>query len=125
MFGPSMYPEVPKEALEGNSDPDKIWKPSDEKEASRRTIYAFIKRSFRRAAAGNARSVRHNAAQRQTPDDDGRPASLTLFNGDFVNRQAKHFAERLRKEAGNDIDRQVEQAYRLALCRAPTDTNAP
>ena len=46
MYGPSMYPEVPKEALAGNSDPDKIWKPFDETEASRRTIYAFIKRSL-------------------------------------------------------------------------------
>src|SRR5262245_9323412 len=38
MYGPSMYPQVPKEALEGSSDPDTIWKPSEEKEASRRTI---------------------------------------------------------------------------------------
>ena len=30
--GPSMYPEVPKEALAGSSDPDKIWKPFDRSE---------------------------------------------------------------------------------------------
>src|SRR5207244_1886566 len=46
MYGPSMYPFVPKEALAGHSDPDKIWKPFDEREASRRTVYAFIKRSL-------------------------------------------------------------------------------
>ena len=46
MYGPSMYPHIPPAALEGSSDPDKIWKASDEREASRRTIYAFIKRSL-------------------------------------------------------------------------------
>src|SRR5262249_37684378 len=46
MYGPSMFPPVPKEALEGSSDPLTIWKPSDEKEASRRTIYTHVKRSM-------------------------------------------------------------------------------
>jgi hypothetical protein len=46
MYGPSMFPPVSKEALEGSSDPDKIWKASDEKEAARRTIYACVKRSM-------------------------------------------------------------------------------
>lgn len=43
--------------------------------------------------------------------------ALTLFNGDFVNRQARYFAERLRREAGSDPERQVDLAYRLALAR--------
>ena len=43
--------------------------------------------------------------------------ALTLFNGDFVNRQARYFAERLRREAGDDQSRQVDLAYRLALAR--------
>ena len=30
----------------GSSDPDKIWKPFDETEASRRTIYAHVKRAL-------------------------------------------------------------------------------
>ena len=44
MYGPSMYPEVPAAALAGSSDPGKIWPPFDEATASRRTIYAFVKR---------------------------------------------------------------------------------
>ena len=31
MYGPGMYPFVPRQALEGSSDPDKIWQPFDEK----------------------------------------------------------------------------------------------
>ncbi len=43
-----------------------------------------------------------------------------LFNGEFVNRQAKFLADRLEKEAGADATNQITLAYRLALCRPPT-----
>jgi hypothetical protein len=120
LYGPSMYPFVPTEALAGHSDPDKIWKPFDERDASRRTIYAFIKRSLvvpmlevldlcDTARSSDRRLVTTVA-----------PQALTLFNGDFVNRQARHLAERLTREAGPDPARQIERAYLLALCRPPT-----
>jgi hypothetical protein len=48
------------------------------------------------------------------------PQALTLLNGDFVNRQARHLADRLVREAGANPARQVDRAYRLALCRPPT-----
>ena len=95
MYGPSMYPFVPRQALEGSSDPDKIWQPFNEEEASRRTIYAFIKRSmivpmldvldFCDTTRSSAKRINTSVA----------PQALTLFNGDFVNRQARHLAERL------------------------------
>jgi hypothetical protein len=50
------------------------------------------------------------------------PQALTLFNGDFANRQAAHLARRLLREAGDDPAKQVERAYLLALCRPPTAT---
>jgi hypothetical protein len=48
------------------------------------------------------------------------PQALTLFNGDFVNQQAKHFAARLKREAGSEPAQQITLAWRLALCRKPT-----
>jgi hypothetical protein len=42
------------------------------------------------------------------------------MNNNFVLTEAKYFAERLRREAGDDARAQVERAYRLALGRAPT-----
>jgi len=50
------------------------------------------------------------------------PQALTLFNGDFANQQAKHFAARLKREAGADPEAQVTLAWRLALARTPTAT---
>ena len=49
------------------------------------------------------------------------PQALTLFNGDFVNQQATHLAERVIVEAGDDPVVQAERAWRLALCRLPND----
>jgi len=117
MFGPSMYPHIPPAALEGNSDPDKIWKESGEEESSRRTIYAFLKRSMLvpMLEVMDLCDISRTAARRQ--NTSVATQALTLFNGDFVNRQARYFAERLRREAGSDPAAQVDLAYRLALAR--------
>ncbi|HEY7423457.1 MAG TPA: DUF1553 domain-containing protein, partial [Gemmataceae bacterium] len=47
--------------------------------------------------------------------------ALALLNGDFVNKQAGLFADRLRREAGSDIDKQVRLALTLATTRPPRD----
>ena len=121
MFGPSMYPEVPKEALAGSSDPDKIWKPFDEAPASRRTIYAFVKRSFvvpLLEVLDLCDTTRSSSARQVTTVA---PQALSLFNGEFVNRQARHLAARLVVEAGDSPGKQVGHLFRLALCRQPTE----
>jgi len=117
MYGPSMYPFVPEAALQGHSDPDKIWKPFDERDASRRAIYAFIKRSMLVPLFEvlDFCDTARTAASRQVTSVA--PQALSLFNGDFVNRQSRHFAERLKTEAGADVGKQIEHAYLLALCR--------
>jgi hypothetical protein len=122
MFGPGMYPQVPKEAIESSSDPDKIWKPFNEREASRRTVYTFIKRSMvvpMLEALDLCDTARSSARRLVTTVA---PQALSLFNGEFVNRQAQHLADRLRREAGEDPDKQIDLAYRLALCRPPRAT---
>jgi hypothetical protein len=117
MSGPSILPHIPAEALEGSSDPDKIWKESDEAEASRRTIYVFLKRSMIVPMLDvlDLCDTSRSAATRQ--NTSVATQALTLFNGDFVNRQAKYFAERLRKEAGAEPANQIDRAFRLALAR--------
>ena len=121
MYGPSMFPHVPKDALAGSSDPDKIWKESNEREASRRTIYAFSKRSMvvpLLEVLDVCDTVRSTDRRLVTTVA---PQALMLFNGDFINRQARHFARRLEKETGRDPGKQIERAFTLALCRSPTD----
>jgi hypothetical protein len=120
MYGPAMYPFIPPEALAGNSDPDKIWPAYDEAEASRRTVYAFIKRSLvvPMIEVLDLCDTTKSSAKRAVTSVA--PQALTLFNGRFVNEQSAHLAVRLEREAGDDPDRQIERAYLLALCREPT-----
>jgi hypothetical protein len=117
MYGPSMYPAVPAAALEGSSDPDKIWKASDEEEASRRTIYAVVKRSMiiPMLEVLDLCDTTKSSAKRNTTAVPTQ--ALTLLNGEFVNQQARYFAERLVKEAGPEASNQIDLAFRLALAR--------
>ncbi|MBE7493622.1 MAG: DUF1553 domain-containing protein [Verrucomicrobiaceae bacterium] len=119
-FGPAMRPAIPVAALEANTDKDKIWKASDEHEASRRSIYAFIKRGLvvPMLETLDLADTVSSCPQRQVTTVA--PQALTLFNGDFVNQQAKHFATRLKREAGDDPTKQISHAWRLALCREPS-----
>jgi len=119
MFGPSVYPDMPKELLAGQSDPGKGWERSLELEQNRRSIYIHVKRSllhplletFDLAEADRPTAVRFATTQ---PTQ-----ALTMLNSDFLGRQAKVFAQRLRTEAGSDVNRQVSLAWRLATGRPP------
>jgi len=121
-YGPPMFPFVPKEAMEGHSDPGMIWAPFDENEASRRTIYAFVRRSMivPMIEVLDFCDTARTAPQRVTTSVA--PQALALFNGHFVNRQARHLADRLLGEVGQDANRQIDLAYRLTLCRPATET---
>ena len=120
-YGPAMKPTIPAAALEANTDKDKIWKPSDETEASRRTIYAFVKRGLvlPMLEVLDLADTVSSCPQRQVTTVA--PQALSLFNGEFVNQQSVHFAARLQREAGDEPAAQMRLAWRLALCREPTE----
>ena len=44
--------------------------------------------------------------------------ALNLFNGNFVAEQAKFFAERVHKEAGPELEHQIQRAFFLAFGRS-------
>lgn len=120
MHGPSMYPYVPPAALEGSSDPDKIWKAFDEEDASRRTIYALVKRSLLVPMLEVLDLCDTTKSSPQRNNTAVPTQALTLFNGEFVNRQARHFAQRILERVPEDRAAQIEFAFRLALARPPT-----
>jgi hypothetical protein len=120
MFGPSIYPPIPQEVLAGQSRPGEGWHTSAPEEATRRSIYIHLKRSLHvpiiesldMAETDKSCPVRFVTVQ---PTQ-----ALSLMNSEFLNEESEKFAERLRKEAGDDPARQVEAGLRLGLCRAPS-----
>jgi hypothetical protein len=122
MFGEPMFPFVPQEALLHHADKTSIWPAFDEKAASRRTIYAFIKRSLvvPFLEVLDLCDVTQSDPKRNVTTVPTQ--ALTLYNGHFAMRQAEHLADRLLKEAGDRPADQVRLAYLLALSREPTGT---
>jgi hypothetical protein len=125
MFGPGVYPTIPKEVMAGQSRPGAGWGDSSPEEQSRRSVYAFVKRSlitpiladFDLADTDTSCPVRFTTTQ---PTQ-----ALGMMNGEFLHRQARVFAERVRREAGGpdaaDVPAQVRRALEIALVRSVTD----
>ncbi|MCI0534021.1 MAG: DUF1553 domain-containing protein, partial [Verrucomicrobiales bacterium] len=120
MYGRGVFLRIPQAAIEANTDKESIWKPSPNDETARRSIYAFVKRGLvvPMFEVLDLCDTVHSSPQRTVTTVA--PQALTLFNGEFVNEQARQLAARLRQEAGDNPTRQIERAYRLALGRQPT-----
>jgi cytochrome c553 len=123
LFGPPVYPEIPKDILNAQSRPGADWetermKPED---LNRRSIYIHVKRSL----------IYPLLSSFDLPDTDrtsaGRFAStqptqaLSLLNGPFVNHQAALLADRVRREAGSEPAPFTRRTLALTLQRLPTD----
>jgi hypothetical protein len=121
MYGPGVYPEMPPEVLAGQSRPGDGWGKSPPEEQARRSVYVHVKRSlllpilesFDVAETDRTTPVRFSTTQ---PTQ-----ALGLLNSAFLNRQAGAFAERLRREGGDDVGKQVRLALTLATARQPSD----
>ena len=78
------------------------------------------------SAAWRSRCSRSSTCRIRTSPAGARNVStvptqaLTLLNNEFVLRQAQLFADRVKKEAGDDPAKQIDLAYRIALTRPPT-----
>ena len=116
MFGPSIFPDIPREVKQGQSRPGEGWGNSSLEEKSRRSIYIHIKRSlvfpffgaFDGADTDTTCPVRFETTQ---PTQ-----SLEMFNGPFANQQAAVFGNYLRKQLGpQDTRGHVEQALERTL----------
>lgn len=119
MYGPGVYPAIPPEVMAGQSMPGKGWGRSPPEEQARRSIYIHVKRSllvpilesFDLAETDRSSPVRFSTTQ---PTQ-----ALAMLNSRFLNEQAALFADRLRREAGEDLYAQVRLALRLATSRDP------
>ena len=121
MYGPSIYPVIPREVLHGQSRPGADWGKSSPQERARRSIYIHIKRSL----------VVPMIAAFDGPDPDAtcpvrfvttQPTqALGMLNSDYFNEQARVFAGFLRSRVPEDLPGQVRLALSRALQRMPAE----
>jgi hypothetical protein len=119
--GPGIFPTLPREVLETQSRPGDGWKPSPHEEQNRRSVYIFVKRTLGvpLLETFDFPSSEKSAAARNTTTIA--PQALILLNSEFMDKQAAAFAQRIRSLGTGDVSRDVDQAFRFALQRAPTD----
>ena len=120
MSGPGIFPPIPKEVLAGQSVPGRGWSKSSPEEAARRSVYVHVKRSlalpileaFDVAETDRTTAVRFSST---VPTQ-----ALSLLNGEFMNDQAKIFANRVKHAAGTSMNAEVRIALSLATSRQPS-----
>ena len=123
MFGPSLKPPLPAEAMAGRNKDNSVPRPKVDGPALwRRSIYLFTKRSLPTpflelfdAPAPVGSCGRRNQSTVATQ-------ALTLLNDTFLRNQAVHFAHRVVTEAGDDNSARINRAFELTLSRPPTTT---
>ena len=116
--GPGVYPKVSDEVLSTGSTHK--WGSSSDEDGRRRTVYVFQRRSLALpiVEAFDGPDMVNTCPRRTTTTIA--PQALAMFNGDFSREEARYFAERVRKEAGDDTSKQIAHAYEIALIRKPT-----
>jgi cytochrome c553 len=117
--GPNIYPYIDPDLFEVSSKRNWPGKPDDDPSTWRRSLYVFSKRSIRYPlfeAFDQPNLI--NSVDRRNRSTVA-PQALLLMNNASVLFQAKQFAERVRRDAGVDVDAQVATAFRLALGRDP------
>jgi hypothetical protein len=120
MGGPAVFPHLPDEILD--SMKNGIWdNQADGPGVWRRSIYVYRKRGLPfpmfevfDLPDQNTSCGRRNVSTVATQ-------ALTLLNDEFVLKQARLFADRVKEAAPNDAAKQIDLAYRIALTRPPDE----
>ena len=89
---------------------------------NRRTIYRFNPRGGRSALLDTFDCPDPAATAPRRAVTTTPLQALSLLNNSFVLRMSEAFAERVKKEAGEDPTAQINRAWQLAVCRNPTDS---
>lgn len=118
--GPSFYlHEVDRENVY-HYHPKEKFSPAE----TRRMVYAFKVRMEQDGIFGSFDCPDGSLVMPKRSVSTTPLQALNLFNSRFVLDQSETFAARLRKEAGNDLSAQVQEAYQLAFNRAPEKSEA-
>ncbi len=120
--GPSFFPPISGEALEGLSKKGNAWGTSTPQEQRRRSVYMMTKRSLLLPLMTTFDFADTTQPCSQRNISTVAPQALALLNNDFVHAVSRAFAERVRREASADVGAQIERAWWLALSRPPSES---
>ena len=119
--GLPIFPPMPQE-IEASEAIYNVgrWQTQRGHEGRRRSVYIYQQRSMNVPMLDTFDCGVPNSSSASRRTSVTPLQALVMYNGELVNDEAKHFAERLRREAGKDADSRIRHAFQLALARDPT-----
>jgi len=125
--GPPAWPELPAEVLQANpaflddnETKTKGWYPSPLDEQYCRSVFLVQKRTVRVPFMETFDLPENMLCCGRRNVSTVAPQALSLMNSPLTEAVAVAFAERVKREVGDDPDHQVRRAFLLAFQRAPT-----
>jgi hypothetical protein len=121
MGGPSYWPRISLEALEGLSRKEQSWEESPDGERNRRSIYMMTKRSriLPLMTAFDFCDTTRPCGQRDVTIVPTQ--ALALLNNPFVHERSTELSRKLIERHPNQLRRQLDGAWLACLARLPTD----
>ncbi len=120
MGGRGFFPHLAGEVLAGASRPGLDWQQSTVAEQSRRSVYAYVRRSMLVPELDIFDYSNTTSPLGERPVTTVAPQALLLLNDPFIHRQASVFATRVQRETSSPlVDDLIIKAYQIALGRAP------
>jgi hypothetical protein len=116
--GQPFFPAIPKSVRESYLQ-GKWVMTAEEPSTWRRSVYAYWKRGLKYPMFEVHDQPDPNVTCEMRNTTTVPTQALTLLNNEFVLIQARHFAERVAREAGADSEKQIRLLYRIALSREP------
>lgn len=104
MGGRGFFPRLTGEVLAGQSRPGLDWEISEKDELSRRSIYAFVRRTMPGPMLDIFDYSNTTSPLSERPVTTVAPQALLLLNDAFMQEQAKAFADRLGREAALAVE---------------------
>jgi hypothetical protein len=115
--GPPFFPEVEEALLQQAGT---WWEPSPPEDRNRRSLYLLQCRSLQEPMISVFDGPNINESCPVRTVSTVAPQVFALFNSRFSHAQSQALAERVQKEAGQDLERQVAGVFRLVLQREPS-----
>lgn len=119
--GPPVMAPLTKEERAGLKDPSQWPVALDATEHTRRSVYLYVKRSFRMPLFETFDMPDPTVSCERRNVTTVAPQALALLNNDFMIDQAARFAERLKRDIPDgSVAAWIDRGFRVAIGRAPS-----
>ena len=118
-FGLPIFPPLPEGLDEEVKFDESKWAKQEGPEGRKRSIYIYQQRSMTLPFLQTFDSVVCDATRDRRQASVTPLQSLAMYNGRFASEEANHFAARVRKEAGESLEAQIQLAFKITLGREP------